>query len=168
MILQVKRAQRGDTGAFAALIEENKMALRRIAHGFFESEEDVADVLQETVLNAFEHLPELKNARYFKTWLVRILINNCNSLYRENRRSVPFDELPETLPAAPPPSDLEFFEMLRSLPPDSRLIFQLYYGERFTTREIAGMLKMNESTVKSRLSRGKRQLREGLRFQGLA
>ena len=144
------------------------MALRRIAHGFFESEEDVADVLQETVLNAFEHLPELKNARYFKTWLVRILINNCNSLYRENRRSVPFDELPETLPAAPPPSDLEFFEMLRSLPPDSRLIFQLYYGERFTTREIAGMLKMNESTVKSRLSRGKKQLREGLRFQGLA
>lgn len=168
MILQVKRAQRGDTGAFAALIEENKMVLRRIAHGFFESEEDVADVLQETVLNAFEHLPELKNARYFKTWLVRILINNCNSLYRENRRSVPFDELPETLPAAPPPSDLEFFEMLRSLPPDSRLIFQLYYGERFTTREIAGMLKMNESTVKSRLSRGKKQLREGLRFQGLA
>lgn len=168
MILQVKRAQRGDTGAFAALIEENKMALRRIAHGFFESEEDVADVLQETVLNAFEHLPELKNARYFKTWLVRILINNCNSLYRENRRSVPFDELPETVPAAPPPSDLEFFEMLRSLPPDSRLIFQLYYGERFTTREIAGMLKMNESTVKSRLSRGKKQLREGLRFQGLA
>ncbi len=168
MILQVKRAQRGDTGAFAALIEENKMALRRIAHGFFESEEDVADVLQETVLNAFEHLPELKNARYFKTWLVRILINNCNSLYRENRRSVPFDEMPETLPAAPPPSDLEFFEMLRSLPPDSRLIFQLYYGERFTTREIAGMLKMNESTVKSRLSRGKKQLREGLRFQGLA
>lgn len=168
MILQVKRAQRGDTGAFAALIEENKMALRRIAHGFFESEEDVADVLQETVLNAFEHLPELKNARYFKTWLVRILINNCNSLYRENRRSMPFDELPETLPAAPPPSDLEFFEMLRSLPPDSRLIFQLYYGERFTTREIAGMLKMNESTVKSRLSRGKKQLREGLRFQGLA
>lgn len=168
MILQVKRAQRGDTGAFAALIEENKMALRRIAHGFFESEEDVADVLQETVLNAFEHLPELKNARYFKTWLVRILINNCNSLYRENRRSVPFEELPETLPAAPPPSDLEFFEMLRSLPPDSRLIFQLYYGERFTTREIAGMLKMNESTVKSRLSRGKKQLREGLRFQGLA
>ena len=168
MILQVKRAQRGDTGAFAALIEENKMALRRIAHGFFESEEDVANVLQETVLNAFEHLPELKNARYFKTWLVRILINNCNSLYRENRRSVPFDELPETVPAAPPPSDLEFFEMLRSLPPDSRLIFQLYYGERFTTREIAGMLKMNESTVKSRLSRGKKQLREGLRFQGLA
>lgn len=168
MILQVKRAQRGDTGAFAALIEENKMALRRIAHGFFESEEDVADVLQETVLNAFEHLPELKNARYFKTWLVRILINNCNSLYRENRRSVPFDELPETLPAAPPPSDLEFFEMLRSLPPDSRLIFQLYYGERFTTREIAGILKMNENTVKSRLSRGKKQLREGLRFQGLA
>ena len=124
--------------------------------------------MQETVLNAFEHLPELKNARYFKTWLVRILINNCNSLYRENRRSVPFDELPETVPAAPPPSDLEFFEMLRSLPPDSRLIFQLYYGERFTTREIAGMLKMNESTVKSRLKRGKKQLREGLRFQGLA
>ena len=149
-------------------ILEHQRMLYRIAFSIIKDEQLALDAVQETIVKAYSQIHQLRQPEYIKTWLVRILINNCNSLYRENRRSVPFDELPETVPAAPPPSDLEFFEMLRSLPPDSRLIFQLYYGERFTTREIAGMLKMNESTVKSRLSRGKKQLREGLRFQGLA
>ena len=55
--------------------------------------------------------------------------------------------------------NVEFLEMLKSLPEDSRLIFQLYYGEQFTTKEIGQMLKMKESTVKSRLHRGKEKLR---------
>ena len=61
--------------------------------------------------------------------------------------------------AASGTGDVEFHEMLRSLPEESRLIFQLYYGEQFTTKEIGQMLRMKESTVKSRLHRGKEKLR---------
>ena len=52
--------------------------------------------------------------------------------------------------------------MLSVLPDDSRVIFQLYFGEQFTVREIAQALDMNENTVKSRLHRGKEQLRDSL------
>ena len=59
-------------------------------------------------------------------------------------------------------SSAEFLALLEVLPEDSRLIFQLYFGEQFTTKEIAKILGMKENTVKSRLHRGKETLREEL------
>ena len=144
MSILVKKAQQGDAEAFIELIEQNRMTLQRVAYGYFRGEEDVADVIQDTILDAFEHIRKLKKPEYFRTWLVRILMNNCNRLYNQNRKSCGLEEV---LP------------LLRSLPEDSRVIFLLYYGERFTTREIGQMLNMKESTVKSRLLRGKQKLR---------
>lgn len=158
MKILVKKAQRGDAEAFIELIEKNKMTLQRVAYGYFRDEEDVADVIQDTILGAFEHIHELKKAEFFKTWLVRILINNCNRVYNQKKKSCSLEEIPEG-DISSGTNDVEFHAMLQSLPEDSRMIFQLYYGERFTTREIAEMLRMKEATVKSRLHRGKKQLR---------
>lgn len=60
----------------------------------------------------------------------------------------------------------EFRDMISSLPEDSRLIFQLYYGEEFTTKEIALIMEMKENTVKSRLHRGKEIIRQELQAEG--
>ena len=73
-VLLVKRAQRGDAEAFVSLIEKYKTALYKAAKSYLSSEEDIADVMQDTVLAAYEHMRELKSASYFKTWLTRILI----------------------------------------------------------------------------------------------
>ena len=162
MKVLVKQAQRGNADAFISLIEENKQALQRVAYGFFQNEEDVADAIQDTILDAFEHIGDLKKADFFKTWLIRILINNCNQIFNHNRKNFYTDTIPEREASAENDSNLEFMELLQSLPPDSRLIFQLYYGEQFTTKEIGNILRMNESTVKSRLHRGKEQLRSQL------
>ena len=56
-------------------------------------------------------------------------------------------------------TDLEFNDLLKTLSEESRLIFQMYYGEQFTIGEIAGMLHMKENTVKSRIHRGRERLR---------
>lgn len=160
----VKRAQRGDADAFIELIEENKMTLRRVAYGYFRDEEDVADVIQDTILGAFEHIHELKKPEFFRTWLVRILINHCNRVYNQNKKSCSLDGIPEEAEPSCGTNDVEFYAMLWSLPEDSRMIFQLYYGERFTTKEISEMLRMKESTVKSRLHRGKKQLRREMQI----
>ena len=77
----VKKAQKGDADAFIELMEQNRMMLQRVAYGYFQGEEDVADVIQDTILDAFEHIQKLKKPEYFRTWLVRILMNNCNRLY---------------------------------------------------------------------------------------
>ena len=159
MSILVKKAQQGDAESFIELIEQNRMTLQRVAYGYFRGEEDVADVIQDTILDAFEHIRKLKKPEYFRTWLVRILMNNCNRLYNQNRKSCGLEEVPETAGDSSGTADVEFHELLRSLPEDSRVIFLLYYGERFTTREIGQMLNMKESTVKSRLLRGKQKLR---------
>ncbi len=155
----VKKAQKGDADAFIELMEQNRMMLQRVAYGYFQGEEDVADVIQDTILDAFEHIQRLKKPEYFRTWLVRILMNNCNRLYNQNKKYTNISQMRGDSVASCGTGNVEFREMLKSLPEDSRLIFQLYYGEQFTTKEIGQMLKMKESTVKSRLHRGKEKLR---------
>ena len=158
----VRRARRGDAEAFIALIEECKMTLRRVALGYLGNEEDVADVIQDTILDAYEHIGSLRKEEYFKTWLVRILINRCTKRFRVNRRKAYLEDYGEEAQPDAGKADVEFREMLSVLPDDSRTIFQLYFGEQFTVREIAEVLGMNENTVKSRLHRGKEQLRASL------
>lgn len=163
MEVLIKRAQKGDPDSFVQLMEINKNSMRKIAYGFFREEEDVADVMQETVLDAYEHIGELRRAEYFKTWLIRILINNCNSLYNSKKRMVLGEITAEEGMEDSYPSDDDFFRLLQMLPRESRVIFQLFYGEQLTTREISEILHMNESTVRSRLHRGKEQLRSRIR-----
>lgn len=158
----VRRAKRGDAEAFITLVEECKMTLRRVALGYLRNEEDVADAIQDTILDAYEHIGSLKKDEYFKTWLVRILINRCTKRYRMNRHKAYLEDYSEEAQYDAGNADVEFREMLSVLPEDSRVIFQLYYGEQFTVREIAQILDMNENTVKSRLHRGKEQLRVAL------
>ena len=160
-VLLVKRAQRGDADAFVSLIEKYKTALYKAAKSYLSSEEDIADVMQDTVLAAYEHMGELKSAPYFKTWLTRILINQCKDFLRQQKRYVVSDEIMKTADGTPG-NDREFYELIKELPEDSRMIFLLYYGEGFKTNEIAQILDMNENTVKSRLRRGRDKLKQAL------
>ena len=158
----VRKAQCGDAEAFISLMEECKMTMRRVAYGYLGNDEDVADVIQDTILAAYESLHTLQKQEHFKTWLVRILINNCTKTWRRNKRNVSLENeqaAGHTESIDRGNADVEFKELLLSLPEDSRAIFQLYYGEQFTTKEIAAILDMNENTIKSKLHRGKEQLR---------
>lgn len=163
MELLIRKARRGDPEAFIQLMEMQKQMMKRIAFGFFKNEEDAADAIQETILDAFVHIGDLRKLEYFRTWLTRILINNCSKLYNSNRKYVSGEEYLEGGFPKEEERILEFKELLYSLPEDSRLLFQLYYGERFTTKEIAALLEMKENTVKSKLLRGRRQLERDLR-----
>lgn len=158
----VKQAQRGDADAFVALIEKYKMDLYKVAKAYLKNEEDVADVMQETTLSAWEHLGELKKVAYFKTWLTRILINNCNNVLRERKRCIAAEDFSMQGEEPQAESDAEFYEMLSCLPEKYKNIFLLYYGQGFRTREIAELLDLSENTVKSRLRRGRENLRSQL------
>ncbi|MCI9024400.1 MAG: RNA polymerase sigma factor [Dorea sp.] len=159
--LLVKRAQREDVGAFVELMEKYKTALYKVAKSYLGSEDDIADVMQDTVLAAYEHIKELKNASYFKTWLTRILINQCKDFLRQQKKYVVSDKIAETS-CEMPENNREFYELIKELPEDYRMIFLLYYGEGFKTNEIAQILDVNENTVKSRLRRGRDRLKQVL------
>lgn len=158
----VRRAMRKDTESFIQLVEENRQSMMKVAYGFFTEEEDVADVIQQTILNAFEHIGELRKASYFKTWLIRILINNCNQLYNSKKHTLSEDQIMEYGKPDTYPVDNEFFQLLSMLQPDDRIIFYLYFGEEYTTKEISRILNIKESTIRSRIHRGKEHLRKHL------
>ncbi len=61
MRVLVRRAQKGSADCFIRLMEENKQTLMRVAYGFFQNEEDVADAVAQTVADAYEHIRELKS-----------------------------------------------------------------------------------------------------------
>lgn len=164
MTLLVKQAIRGDTEAFIQLMEGNKHMLYKIAKCYLKSEEDIADVMQETMLAAFEHIGELQKPRYFKTWLTRILMNNCFDVLRQGQGTIPLENVPEQAYFNGEKHHLEFLQLLELLPENSRIIFLLYYGEGFNTREIAALLDMNENTVKSKLKRGRRYLADQIQL----
>ena len=181
MLSLVKKALVGDTDAFLELMDINQAAMLRIAHGYFSQEADIADAIQDTILDAFEHLSSLKEPRYFKTWLIRILINNCNHIYNRNKKYVPLDDgtaditkasqknvAPEFGTSAQEPDTplYRFHELLSYISEENRLCFQLYYGEELNTREIADILHMKESTVRSRMHREKIKLKAKLLKDG--
>lgn len=159
MLEQVNRARQGDRDAFAALMERCQPDLYRVARGYFSSPADIADAIQETILACWEHLPELRQPRYFKTWLIRILINKCTDLQRAGRRWVPLDQLPPEAERDDAGEARAFAELLELLDEIYRPVFLLYYGEGYKVREIGAILGLTGEAVKSRLRRGRTQLR---------
>ena len=155
----VKKAKKGDAEAFIALMEQNRQSMIRIAFAYLGNEEDVADAMQETILSAFEKLDTLRRTEYFRTWLIRILINQCIAMRRHRSRTVPMNEAEEASQFYDFSTNLEFNDLLKTLPEDSWLIFQMYYGEQFSIGEIAQLLHMKENTVKSKIHRGREHLR---------
>ena len=157
MELLVKKAKRGDAEAFITLIEENKQSMYKVARGFLRDQEDVADAMAETVLNCFEKIGSLKQDSYFKTWMIRILINKCNEIARKTPRTESLEQVPEPS-IENTESHLIFQEMLLQLNEKNRLVMALYYGEDYSIHEIAQILEISENAVKQRLVRGRKEI----------
>ncbi|MDD1501502.1 sigma-70 family RNA polymerase sigma factor [Lysinibacillus sp. CNPSo 3705] len=84
----VKKAKKGNGEAFIQLIRQYEMTLYRTAKRLGLKDEDIADLLQDTILTAFEKIDSLKEAKYFHTWLCRILLNNCYRFMKQGQRTV--------------------------------------------------------------------------------
>lgn len=159
----LKKAKKGDRDAFADLLTQYQTMLYNTALLILRNEDDALDAVQDALLACWEKLPGLRQEKYFKTWLTRILINHCTNIVRRQRRMVSMEEAEEPVGSLVE-SDYEFYELLRELPEKDRIIFLLYYGEGFNTREISEILDWNENTVKSRLLRGRKKLEQVVSF----
>ena len=95
MGLLISKAKKHDKVAFQQLIEQHEKAMYQIAKSILKNDDDVADAMQETIMKCWDEIDTLKNDRYFKTWLIRILINNCNAIFRQRMRSIEEDGIPE-------------------------------------------------------------------------
>lgn len=150
----VKRAMRGDKDAFTQLITQYTSDMYKVARGILNNNEDIADAIQNTILICFEKINTLQQAKYFKTWLIRILINECNQMIRKNGNQCLLEEFPEIPWRDRSMEYVEFQQLMQALDEKYRLILILRYAEGFKITEIAELLHIKEGTVKTRLKRG--------------
>ena len=145
------------------LFEKYQNNLYAVAFNVCRNAEDAEDVVQDTFIQYYSIRKQFDNEQHIRAWLIRVAINkakNINrSFWRKNKR--PLEDYMESLTFETPESE-ELFETVMALPEKFRIVIHLFYYEDYAIREIADILKISESNVKVRLSRGRSLLKEKL------
>ena len=142
---------------FTQKLLESEPMLYRIACALLRSEADRQDAMQETALKAWKNRVSLREEQYFRTWISRIMVNECHNLHRKNSRYVPVEELPDR--PAPDSGEQETRLMLESLPEKQRVPLVLHYLEGFSLEEIARVQHISLALVKYRMHQARKALR---------
>lgn len=161
----VKRAKSGDEEAFIRLMESQSDCMYKMAKTILKNEEDVADAMAETVLVCWEKLSTLKENRYVKTWMMRILMNKCYDLLRKKELLLTEDTVSEADAREDGYGMAEWEQVLQGLDEKYRLVMLLYYVDGFKIREVSEILDIPAATVKTRLVRGRKQLADEMKME---
>ncbi len=173
----VDLAQRGDSDAFAELIERHMNTCKRLAISIVRDKQDAEDEVQNACWKAFEHLSQFQKDAKFSTWLSRIVVNQCLMRLRKNKRArflylddgvagedVAVLELPDDEPS-PEASHArgELRKVLRQeiarIPPLLRDVFLLRDVQELPMPDVAARLGISVAAAKSRLLRARLELR---------
>jgi RNA polymerase sigma-70 factor (ECF subfamily) len=143
------------------LILASERQMYATARSILQRDTDCADAIQETIVKAFSSIDQLRRDKYAKTWLMRILINECHNLCRQSNRIVSFEEYSEAGEIeAPERKDYsELYNALRHLTEELRTAVILYYMDEFSVREVAAILDISEGAVQKRLARARKQMK---------
>jgi RNA polymerase sigma-70 factor (ECF subfamily) len=146
---------------FEVVAMPHSRSLLRFALRLTRSPAEAEDLVQETLLAAWNGFPRFEEGTNARAWLFRILINASNTRYRRGPRGQVV-ELPKDLAAERGPDSVEVSQALERLGPDQREVLLLAVIEGFTCREISEILSIPMGTVMSRLSRARDAMRETL------
>lgn len=144
-------------------INENQAALYRLAFSYARNREAALDIVQDTVVQAISHAQALRDREAVKPWVYRILVNESLAYLRRNKKIVFLDEYPER-PAAQEDigAKIDIYRAVERLEPKMRTVIVLRYFEDMKLEEIAKVTGANLNTVKARLYRALKRLRETL------
>jgi RNA polymerase sigma-70 factor (ECF subfamily) len=172
-----------DEAAFEVVMRRNNGALYRVARAILKNDADAEDVLQEAYLSAYRHMADFRADAKLSTWLTRIVVNQALARRRREHRSqvvVPFSQLDADDRVAREPVDLDdsanspehstaraeirclLERKIEDLPVAFRTVFMLREVDELSGAETAECLSITEATVRSRLFRARRLLRESL------
>jgi len=156
----IKKAKMHDEVSFAELMQYHGKSLYKIAKAILKNDDDVADAMQDTALTCWNKIKTLEKEEYFKTWLIRILINHCRQIYRKRRQWLPMEHIENMQTQKDDYSNVEWQELLNTLSIKYREVISLYYAEGFKVNEIAQILDTSESTVKRRMAKAREKLKK--------
>lgn len=132
---------------------------------------DAQDILQEGFVKVFENLDKFRWKGSFEGWMKRIFVNLALDKYRSKMSLLSLEDASETiemsdgeLNALDSISEKEILNLIRQLPDQYRMVFNLYVIEGYSHKELSDMLNIAESTSRSNLARAKIILKETLQF----
>ena len=143
----------GTQNKFVTLLAPIKADLYKIAYCYVKNETNALEIISNTVYNAYLAFPKLRNQKYFKTWITRIVINESIAYLRHSVKTIPLYEshlntAHETQVSSA--ERLDLYDALELLSPEERGIIILKYFQDMTFREISGITKIPENTIKTR------------------
>lgn len=172
----INRILDGEKHLYEIIVRKYNPYLYKVGRSYNYNHEDTQDLMQETYIDAFKNLNQFEQRSNFKTWLTRIMLNNC---YRKKEKAAFKNEVSEEYAneyATPLFGDDSSYdtgkqvrkEELKSIienalgliPEDFRMVFSLREINGFNVAETADLLNISEANVKVRLNRAKTMLRE--------
>lgn len=146
------------------LIIASEDTMYHVAKTLLYNDADCADAIQETIVKAFTKIKTLKSDDYAKTWLIRILINECYAIMRKEKNIVSLEayamkEKHSDMGAMDVEQKVDLYNAIGHLSEKSRLAIVLYYIEGYSVKEIAKMFETSESAIKNRLARAREKMK---------
>jgi RNA polymerase sigma-70 factor, ECF subfamily len=161
----VQHAKKGNDEAFEQLVSSVREKLYRTAYTYVRNEQDALDIYQEAIYTAYVSLKKLKNPERFSSWITRIVVFKAIDFIRKDTRQFPTDEEEIFAELIAPENEeyilhsMDLSEAFKLLHPTVKSIILLRYYHDLPVKEIATIMKFPEGTVKSHLSRAKKELR---------
>lgn len=146
------------------LVDEYKNNLYAVAFNVCKNSFDAEDAVQETFIKYLTFKKDFESMEHIRAWLIRVVINKAknknNTFFRKN--TVPLEEYIQTLTFESEEAS-DVLEKVMSLPEKYRVLIHLFYYEDYSIKEISKIMKLTESTVKTRLHRGRKELKKLLK-----
>lgn len=166
----VRRARKGDSNAFAALVKSVQRQVYGLCLRLLRTEAEASEVAQETFLKAYQNLDRYDDARPFDLWVLTIARNQCLDLLRRRTKlkTEDVDEHAQSLPSSEPNLEEKAIarqerksleDAMATLSVDDREVLALYYVQKRTTKEIAEVMNVAPGTIMARLFRAREKLR---------
>lgn len=146
---------------FTSQVHEHQDELYRLAYHILRGKEDAEDALQEALLRAYSNLWQLKQPKYFKTWMTRILMNTCFDIQRKQKMNQDIDEYKDIIGESEDMTTKIVMEKaIQKLDELNQQIIILFYYQEYSVKEISAILNVSVMNVKQRLSRSRKILKE--------
>ena len=147
--------------SYLSFITSHKSIMYKIAFGYLSHEADALEAVDEAVYLGYKNLKQLMEPDYLKTWLTRILINECHRILRNRKRTVVSEIIPDI-----PSRDNRLSMTLRSavldLPDELKEIIILRYFADYSVKDTAGFLDIPQGTVATRTKKALELLKSDL------
>lgn len=138
-------------------LEYNQDKIYKFAYGYVKNQDIALDIVHEAIVKAIQEESKIREKRYLKTWFYRILINECLGYLRKKDRLLFFEEISELANEekieefSANNENMDLYDAIEKLPEKLKTIIMLRFFEDMSLDEISQTIKVNLSTVKSRL-----------------